>query len=88
MLLLRRHGRSPEELDGLRIQIGGEILPATSEGRLLVVGDCAACDSALEFFLPGCPPTISEVMERISRANVALTLFTKDTLPRETMNRA
>jgi hypothetical protein len=88
MLLLRRHGRSPAELDGLRIQIGGEVAPAVSDGRLLVVGDCAACDPARECFLPGCPPTISEVMERISRADIGLTLFTKDTLPRETMNRA
>lgn len=82
MLLLRRHGTTPEDLKGLQVHIGGDASSLPRHGKVLLVGDCCTgCDPHDPRWLRGCPPTITEVMNRISAADVPLTFMGSDTLP-------
>lgn len=58
--------------------IGDEGIIMDQEGRAFFVGDCVRCDPDHPDFIRGCPPTITQLMDRLSAADVGLTKFGRD----------
>ncbi len=82
MLLMRAYGAELDRFAGSELRFGPLPEPPDLKNeRLFLVGDCIKgyCDH--QRFIPGCPPTITEVMAWLSPADVPLTLWAKTALP-------
>ena len=78
MLLDRRPG-ALEEIKDTRIYLGALSPEEINwEGRVLLVGDCIKGFENYPGFVAGCPPSICEMMARVSLEDVRLTFFERE----------
>jgi uncharacterized protein (DUF362 family) len=78
MLLRRRYGIELNDMKGLRVYFGdARNIPDADDENVVIVGDCVKGQEGKSRFIPGCPPTITSIMNLISAKDVELASFGK-----------
>ncbi|MHB9092673.1 MAG: DUF362 domain-containing protein [Chloroflexota bacterium] len=84
MVLLRAYGQDLDRFKGSELHFGNpSALPDLDDERVFLVGNCVEGCRDHPRFIPGCPPTLPEVMAWLSPMDVPLTLWAKGVLPRD-----
>lgn len=85
MLLLRRRDKTKEdferEFDGVRVYVGDSSGADADDAKTFFVGNCTRGHGDHANFVPGCPPSVVEVMNWVAPADTRMAFFGVESLP-------